>query len=166
MLRTHCQTSGWSLTEQDPYNNIVRTTIEAMSAVLGGTQSLHTNSFDEALALPTPFSSRIARNTQLLIQEETGIKHVVDPLAGSYYVESLTASLVHEARLGGGHQAPKQSRLFCVAEDAAQWRQARRGAARRLKWRAPYSVRGRATKEARLACSRSCTEGGPGWIST
>ena len=99
VLRTHCQTSGVSLTSQDPYNNIMRTTIEALSAVLGGTQSLHTNSFDEALALPTPFSSRIARNTQLLIQEETGITNVVDPLAGSYYVESLTASLVAEARV-------------------------------------------------------------------
>src|SRR5213079_878417 len=87
MLRTHCQTSGVSLTEQDPHNNIVRTTIEALAAVLGGTQSLHTNSFDEAIALPTDFSARIARNTQLVIQEETGVPHVVDPLGGSYYVE-------------------------------------------------------------------------------
>lgn len=97
-LRTHCQTSGWSLTQADPYNNIIRTTIEAMSAVFGGTQSLHTNSFDEAIALPTPFSSRIARNTQLIIQEETGIPHVVDPWAGSYMMETLTQELVDEAR--------------------------------------------------------------------
>jgi len=96
-LRTHCQTSGVSLTEQDPYNNIIRTTIEAMAGVLGGTQSLHTNSFDEALALPTPFSARIARNTQLIIAEESGIPHVVDPLGGSYYVEALTASVAAEA---------------------------------------------------------------------
>ncbi len=98
MLRTHCQTSGVSLTSKDPYNNIMRTTIEAMAATLGGTQSLHTNSFDEALALPTEFSARIARNTQLVLQEEAGITKVVDPLAGSYYVESLTDSLVKEAR--------------------------------------------------------------------
>ena len=92
MLRTHCQTSGVSLTEQDPYNNIVRTTIEALAAVLGGTQSLHTNSFDEAIALPDASSRpRIARNTQLILAEETGITHVVDPLGGSYYVEALTA---------------------------------------------------------------------------
>ncbi|MFO7767032.1 MAG: methylmalonyl-CoA mutase [Pelovirga sp.] len=98
MLRTHCQTSGWSLTEQDPYNNVVRTTIEAMAAVLGGTQSLHTNALDEAIALPTDHSARIARNTQLVIQEETGICNVVDPLGGSYYVESLTNALIEEAR--------------------------------------------------------------------
>jgi methylmalonyl-CoA mutase len=91
MLRTHCQTSGVSLTSKDPYNNIMRTTIEAMSAVLGGTQSLHTNAFDEALGLPTEFAARIARNTQLVIQEEAGVTNVVDPLAGSYYIESLTA---------------------------------------------------------------------------
>ncbi len=97
MLRTHCQTSGWSLTEQDPYNNVVRTTIEAMAAVLGGTQSLHTNALDEAIALPTDHSARIARNTQLVIQEESGICNVVDPLGGSYYVESLTNSLIEEA---------------------------------------------------------------------
>jgi len=97
MLRTHCQTSGVSLQEQDPYNNIVRTAYEALSAVLGGTQSLHTNSFDEAMALPSAFSSRIARNTQLILQEETGVTHVADPLAGSYYVESLTHSLAEEA---------------------------------------------------------------------
>ena len=97
-LRTHCQTSGVSLVEQDAYNNIVRTTIEAMAAVMGGTQSLHTNSFDEALALPTKFSARIARNTQLIISEETGICNVIDPLAGSYYVESLTSSIVEESQ--------------------------------------------------------------------
>ena len=98
MLRTHCQTSGVSLQEQDPYNNVIRTTIEAMAAVLGGTQSLHTNALDEAIALPTDFSARIARNTQLVIQEETGITNVADPLGGSYYIESLTAALVEEAR--------------------------------------------------------------------
>ncbi len=96
-LRTHCQTSGVSLQEQDPYNNVVRTAYEAMAAVLGGTQSLHTNALDEAIALPTEFSARIARNTQLILQEETGITHVVDPLAGSYYIESLTAQLADEA---------------------------------------------------------------------
>ncbi|MDZ4310439.1 MAG: methylmalonyl-CoA mutase [Cypionkella sp.] len=97
MLRTHCQTSGVSLQEADPYNNVIRTAYEAMSAVLGGTQSLHTNALDEAIALPTEFSARIARNTQLILQEETGVTHVVDPLAGSYYVESLTHSLAEEA---------------------------------------------------------------------
>ena len=98
MLRTHCQTSGWSLTEQDPYNNVIRTTLEALAAVLGGTQSLHTNALDEAIALPTDHSARIARNTQLIIQEETGITNVVDPLGGSYYVESLTKGLIDEAQ--------------------------------------------------------------------
>ncbi|HMM84999.1 methylmalonyl-CoA mutase [Azohydromonas sp.] len=97
MLRTHCQTSGWSLTEQDPYNNIVRTTIEAMAAVFGGTQSLHTNSFDEAIALPTEFSARIARNTQLIIQEETHITNVIDPWAGSYMMETLTQQMADAA---------------------------------------------------------------------
>lgn len=97
-LRTHCQTSGVSLMEQDAYNNIVRTTIEAMAAVLGGTQSLHTNSFDEALALPTKFSARIARNTQLILAEESGINKVIDPLAGSYYVESLTSDIISKAK--------------------------------------------------------------------
>jgi methylmalonyl-CoA mutase len=97
MLRTHCQTSGWSLTEQDPYNNIVRTTIEAMAAVFGGTQSLHTNSFDEAIALPSEFSSRIARNTQLILQEETHITNVVDPWAGSYLMERLTQDMAEKA---------------------------------------------------------------------
>ena len=98
MLRTHCQTSGVSLTEQDPYNNVIRTTVEAMAAALGGTQSLHTNALDEAIALPTDFSARIARNTQLVLQEETGITHVVDPLGGSYYVEALTQELHDRAR--------------------------------------------------------------------
>jgi len=109
MLRTHCQTSGWSLTEQDPYNNIVRTTVEAMAAVFGGTQSLHTNSFDEAIALPSEFSSRIARNTQLILQEEAHITHVVDPWAGSYLMESLTQqmadtawSIIEEVKAQGG----------------------------------------------------------------
>ncbi|MEY3253323.1 MAG: hypothetical protein RL227_2296 [Pseudomonadota bacterium] len=97
MLRTHCQTSGWSLTEQDPYNNIVRTTVEAMAAVFGGTQSLHTNSFDEAIALPTEFSARIARNTQLILQEETHITNVVDPWAGSYLMEKLTQDMADKA---------------------------------------------------------------------
>jgi methylmalonyl-CoA mutase len=97
MLRTHCQTSGVSLAEQDPYNNVVRTAYEALAAVLGGTQSLHTNSFDEALALPTEFSARIARNTQLILQHETGVTRVIDPLAGSYYVEALTAELAEAA---------------------------------------------------------------------
>ncbi len=109
MLRTHCQTSGWSLTEQDPYNNVVRTTVEAMAAVFGGTQSLHTNSFDEAIALPSEFSSRIARNTQVILQEETHITQVVDPWAGSYMMESLTQemadkawSIIEEVRAQGG----------------------------------------------------------------
>jgi methylmalonyl-CoA mutase len=96
-LRTHCQTSGWSLTEQDPFNNVARTCIEAMAAAFGGTQSLHTNALDEAIALPTDFSARIARNTQLYIQEETGITQVVDPWAGSYYVETLTKEIADRA---------------------------------------------------------------------
>ncbi|MBT5891131.1 MAG: methylmalonyl-CoA mutase [Chromatiales bacterium] len=132
MLRTHCQTSGVSLTSLDPYNNIMRTTVEAMAASLGGTQSLHTNSFDEALGLPTEFSSRIARNTQLVLQEETGITNVVDPLAGSYYVESLTASLVAEARkiigevddLGGMTKAVESGMPKLQIEQAAAVRQA------------------------------------------
>jgi len=132
-LRTHCQTSGVSLTEQDPYNNIIRTTIEAMAGVLGGTQSLHTNSFDEALALPTPFSARIARNTQLIIAEESGITHVVDPLGGSYYVESLTHSVASAAMdlikeveaLGGMTKAVEQGMPKLRIEEAAARRQAR-----------------------------------------
>ena len=133
MLRTHCQTSGVSLTALDPYNNIVRTTIEALAAALGGTQSLHTNSFDEALALPTEFSARIARNTQLILQEETGIANVVDPLAGSYYLESLTHSLVVEAKkiineveaLGGMTKAVEAGMPKLHIEAAAAERQAR-----------------------------------------
>ena len=133
MLRTHCQTSGVSLTSQDPYNNIIRTTIEAMAAVLGGTQSLHTNSFDEALALPTPFSAQIARTTQLILKEESGITNVVDPLAGSYYIESLTASLVNEARklieeadeLGGMTKAVQAGVPKLRIEESAAIRQAR-----------------------------------------
>ncbi|MBI1416352.1 MAG: methylmalonyl-CoA mutase [Limimaricola sp.] len=132
MLRTHCQTSGVSLQEQDPYNNIVRTAFEAMSAVLGGTQSLHTNSFDEAMALPSAFSSRIARNTQLILQEETGITHVVDPLAGSYYVESLTAELAEKAwalieeveGLGGMTKAVASGMPKLRIEESAARRQA------------------------------------------
>jgi methylmalonyl-CoA mutase len=133
MLRTHCQTSGVSLTANDPYNNIVRTTVEAMAAVLGGTQSLHTNSFDEALALPTEFSARIARNTQLVLQEETGITRVVDPLAGSYYLESLTSELVAEARrlideveeMGGMTRAVESGMPKMRIEEASALRQAR-----------------------------------------
>ncbi len=133
MLRTHCQTSGVSLTEQDPYNNIVRTTIEAMAAVLGGTQSLHTNSFDEAIALPTEFSARIARNTQLIIAEESGVTHVVDPLGGSYYVEALTHSLAAHAwdliqeveELGGMTKAVESGMPKLRIEEAAARRQAR-----------------------------------------
>ncbi|MGQ0833290.1 MAG: methylmalonyl-CoA mutase [Microthrixaceae bacterium] len=133
MLRTHCQTSGVSLTEQDPYNNIVRTTIEAMAAVLGGTQSLHTNSFDEALGLPTDFSARIARNTQLIIQEETAIPRVVDPLGGSYYVEALTNDLAERAwtiiqeveALGGMTAAVASGMPKLRIEEAAARRQAR-----------------------------------------
>jgi methylmalonyl-CoA mutase len=133
MLRTHCQTSGVSLTEQDPYNNIVRTALEALAAVLGGTQSLHTNSFDEALALPTEFSAGIARNTQLLLQEESGITHVVDPLGGSYYVEALTGALADAAwelieeveGLGGMTRAVQAGMPKLRIEEAAARRQAR-----------------------------------------
>jgi methylmalonyl-CoA mutase len=132
-LRTHCQTSGVSLTAQDPYNNVVRTAIEALAAVLGGTQSLHTNSFDEALALPTPHSARIARNTQLILAEETGITNVIDPLGGSYYVESLTQSLVAAAEelireveaLGGMTKAVESGMPKLRIEEAAARRQAR-----------------------------------------
>jgi methylmalonyl-CoA mutase len=133
MLRTHCQTSGVSLTAKSPYNNIMRTTVEALAAALGGTQSLHTNSFDEALALPTEFSARIARNTQLVLQEETGITKVVDPLAGSYYVESLTNELATEARklideveeMGGMTKAVEAGMPKMRIEEAAARRQAR-----------------------------------------
>ncbi len=133
MLRTHSQTSGASLTEQDPYNNVIRTTIEAMAAVLGGTQSLHTNGFDEAVTLPTPFSARVARNTQLILAEETGITHVIDPLGGSYYVESLTAAMMREAEklidevesLGGMTKAIEAGMPKLRIEEAATRRQAR-----------------------------------------
>ncbi len=132
MLRTHCQTSGWSLTEQDPYNNVIRTTMEAMAAVLGGTQSLHTNALDEAIALPTDQSARIARNTQLVIQEESGICNVVDPLGGSYYVESLTNSLIEEAtkildeieELGGMTKAIESGMPKLRIEESAAKKQA------------------------------------------
>lgn len=132
MLRTHCQTSGVSLQEQDPYNNVVRTAYEAMSAVLGGTQSLHTNSFDEAIALPTDFSARIARNTQLILQNETGVARTADPLAGSYYVESLTGELVNRAwelieeveAMGGMAKAVATGMPKLRIEEAAAKRQA------------------------------------------
>jgi methylmalonyl-CoA mutase len=132
MLRTHCQTSGVSLTEQDPYNNIVRTAYEALAAVLGGTQSLHTNSFDEAIALPSETAARIARNTQLILAEETGVTHVVDPLGGSYYVEALTASLAAEAwkliveveGLGGMTKAVESGMPKLRIEESAARRQA------------------------------------------
>ena len=133
MLRTHCQTSGWSLTEQDPYNNVIRTTLEAMSAVLGGTQSLHTNSFDEAIGLPTDFSARIARNTQIIIQEESQVCHVIDPLGGSYYIESLTNSIIDEAQkiideiadLGGMAKAIESGMPKMRVEESAARKQAR-----------------------------------------
>jgi len=133
MLRTHCQTSGVSLTEQDPHNNVVRTAFEAMAAVLGGTQSLHTNSFDEALGLPTEFSARIARNTQLILAEETGVTRTVDPLAGSYYVEKLTADLADRAReiiaeveeMGGMTRAIATGTPKLRIEEAAALRQVR-----------------------------------------
>ena len=133
ILRTHCQTSGASLTSRDPYNNIIRTTIEAMAAILGGTQSLHTNSFDEALALPTKNSARIARNTQLVLRHETGINHVVDPMAGSYYIESLTNSLIVEAvklideieELGGMTAAIEAGLPKLRIEESSVLRQAR-----------------------------------------
>ena len=132
-LRTHCQTSGWSLTEQDPYNNVARTCIEAMAAALGGTQSLHTNALDEAIALPTDFSARIARNTQIFLQEETGITKHVDPLGGSYYVEKLTEELINEAwklieeveELGGMAKAIETGLPKMRIEEAAARKQAR-----------------------------------------
>src|SRR6056297_1785442 len=132
MLRTHCQTSGVSLQEQDPYNNVVRTAYEAMSAVLGGTQSLHTNALDEAMALPTDFSARIARNTQLILQEETGVTNVIDPLAGSYYVEKLTADLAEKAwelmeeveEMGGMTKAVASGMPKLRLEETAATRQA------------------------------------------
>lgn len=133
LLRTHCQTSGWSLTEQDPYNNVIRTTLEALSAVLGGTQSLHTNAFDEALGLPTEFSARIARNTQLIIANETGIPAIADPLAGSFAIENLTDQLYEKARkiideieeLGGMTKAIESGMPKLKIEECAANRQAR-----------------------------------------
>jgi len=133
MLRTHVQTSGWSLTEQDPYNNIIRTTLEALAAVLGGTQSLHTNSFDEAVGLPTDFSARIARNTQIIIQEESQVCHVIDPLGGSYYIEALTDGIIKEARkiidevekLGGMAKAIETGMPKMRVEESAARKQAR-----------------------------------------
>jgi len=132
-LRTHCQTSGWSLTEQDPYNNVARTTIEAMAAALGHTQSLHTNALDEAIALPTDFTARIARNTQIYLQEETGITHAVDPWAGSYYVEYLTDRIARRAwelieeveELGGMAKAIETGLPKQRIEEAAAKKQAR-----------------------------------------
>ena len=133
MLRTHVQTSGWSLTEQDPYNNIIRTTLEALAAALGGTQSLHTNSFDEAVGLPTDFSARIARNTQIIIQEESQVTHVIDPLGGSYYIEALTGGIIEEARkiineveeLGGMAKAIETGMPKMRIEESAARKQAR-----------------------------------------
>jgi methylmalonyl-CoA mutase len=133
MLRTHCQTSGWSLTAQDPYNNIIRTTLECLTAALGGTQSLHTNSFDEAVGLPTDSSARIARNTQLIVQEESQICHVVDPLGGSYYLESLTDGIIREAskiideveEMGGMAKAIETGMPKMRIEESAARRQAR-----------------------------------------
>ena len=133
MLRTHCQTSGWSLTAQDPYNNIIRTTLECLTSALGGTQSLHTNSFDEAVGLPTDFSARIARNTQLIVQEESEICKVVDPLAGSYYLESLTDGIIREAtkiideveEIGGMAKAIETGMPKLRIEESAARRQAR-----------------------------------------
>ena len=133
LLRTHCQTSGWSLTETQPFNNIVRTTIEAMSAVLGGCQSLHTNAFDEAIGLPTETSARVARNTQLILQEETGIPNVVDPLGGSFFIEALTDELCAAAEtiiaeveaLGGMAKAVDSGMPKLRIEEAAARKQAR-----------------------------------------
>jgi methylmalonyl-CoA mutase len=133
MLRTHVQTSGWSLTAQDPYNNIIRTTIEALAAALGGTQSLHTNSFDEAVGLPTDFSARIARNTQIVIQEESQICHAIDPMGGSYYVEALTGGIIKEAgkiieeveAMGGMAKAIESGMPKMRIEEAAARKQAR-----------------------------------------
>ncbi len=133
MLRTHVQTSGWSLTQQDPYNNVIRTTLEALAAALGGTQSLHTNSFDEAVGLPTDFSARIARNTQIIIQEESQVCHVADPLGGSYYIEALTEGIITEARkiiqeveeMGGMAKAIETGMPKMRIEESAARKQAR-----------------------------------------
>ncbi len=133
MMRMHCQTSGWSLTEQDPYNNIIRTTLECLAATLGGTQSLHTNSFDEAVGLPTDFSARIARNTQLIVQKESQICHVIDPMGGSYYIEALTNDIINEAQkiideieeLGGMAKAIETGMPKMRIEESAARKQAR-----------------------------------------
>lgn len=133
MLRTHCQTSGWSLTEQDPYNNIIRTTIEGMAAIFGGTQSLHTNSFDEAIALPSNFSARIARNTQIILQEESGITKTIDPWGGSFMMEKLTQDLADRAWtiieeidvLGGMAKAIESGKPKLEIEKSAALKQAR-----------------------------------------
>jgi methylmalonyl-CoA mutase len=139
-LRTHCQTSGVSLTEKDPYNNIVRTSYEALSAILGGTQSLHTNSFDEAIALPTEFSSRIARNTQLILQNETGVTKTVDPLAGSYFVEKLTEDMCSAAwkiieeveEMGGMTKAVAAGMPKLSIEESATKKQAKVDSGKRI----------------------------------
>jgi methylmalonyl-CoA mutase len=162
MLRTHVQTSGWSLTEQDPYNNIIRTTLEALAAVLGGTQSLHTNSFDEAVGLPTDFSARIARNTQIIIQEESQICHVVDPLGGSYYIESLTDGIIKEARkiideveeLGGMAKAIETGMPKCASKSR---RPASRPASTRGWMSSSGSTNTRSTKIPRWTCWKSRT---------
>ena len=173
MLRTHCQTSGVSLTEHDPYNNIVRTTIEALAAVLGGTQSLHTNSFDEAIALPSEFAARVARNTQLILAEETGITHVVDPLGGSYYVEALTNSLADEAwklieeveSLGGMTKAVESGMPKLRIEEArrassGRHRPRRRGGRRRQQVPARRGVRRRRSATSTTpACASSNSRG-------
>jgi methylmalonyl-CoA mutase len=183
MLRTHCQTSGWSLTEQDPYNNIVRTTIEAMAAVFGGTQSLHTNSFDEAIALPTEFSARIARNTQLILQEETHITNVIDPWAGSYMMEKLTQDMADAAwkiieeveALGGMTRAVDSGWAKLKIEAAAAGKQARIDSGRdvivgvnkykldkeeQLEFREVDNVRVREQQIARLQQIRATRDGG------
>jgi methylmalonyl-CoA mutase len=171
MLRTHCQTSGWSLAEQDPYNNVIRTTIEAMAAVFGGTQSLHTNALDEAIALPSDFSARIARNTQLIIQEETHIGNVIDPWAGAYMMERLTQEMADKAweiieqveRLGGMTKAVESGWAKLRIEQCAAEKQARIDAGAdvivgvnkyRLKEQAPIEVReidNTAVREAQIA---------------
>lgn len=141
-LRAHCQTSGWSLTEQDPFNNVTRTAMEALAAVMGHTQSLHTNSLDEAIALPTDFSARIARNTQLVLQQETGVTEVVDPWGGSYYVEYLTDQLAKRAwslieeveKLGGMAKAIETGLPKLRIEEAAAKKQARIDGARISLW--------------------------------
>ncbi len=166
MLRTHCQTSGWSLTEQDPYNNIVRTTIEAMAAVFGGTQSLHTNSFDEAIALPSDFAARIARNTQVLLQEETHITNVVDPWGGSYMMERLTQdmadkawAILEEVEGMGGMTRAVESGWAKLKIEASRRREAgahrRRRGRHRRRQQVPARERSRRSKSAR-STTRPC----------